>query len=690
MAYNVRYSGEFFDADGTVCRIDICQDGYSGVINNIVFGNDPVIIKMDSANQPIYQSIKTTSIEINLLKTYFTQYDEFQNNDDKEYIVRLYVNNIIRFSGWLITSGITEPYRSVPYILSFQCVDGINRLKDIDFTTPTSIYTKEFSGDYYYRAWRVSIAEIMAEVMANMTPDYTIRSYCNLFADNDGTGFNILAGKNYINYELVKGSSVYDALEKIVKGIGHKLVIDGTIIKIYSLKELEQWAYGEHVSYTDYDNDFNIITSGTELVETKQINVDFKLKTGATKTKNPAYKQFVLTVDYGRLDNVLIPGIIENSVTIDDNNNATVHFFKKSSNLVKVMAKEMTDKKFALDVSYSSGNYNFNDNFLKLHFKLKDVPPLYGTRGRLRFSIDFKLGDTKYDDLDHYYTIVNNPDFIGFIYPYDGYISHFALYKFEYDDAWGWCYLNPPTPGHYQSFPNATDKWQTIEFDLVHSLPLKNNDLTFVITPADHQSSNKSYPFQFKNISLTFYNTDDDGNRLLYPSGEKLTVVNNVNGLFNNDEIKIELASMPDEIYGEKAYNLMHIYKSCIIIETNAPNFFEVKNIYHSSNPANLQQLQDYIGRLIASTASISQSVINCDLLGELNSWLNPIINTEEPNSLYIIGSGSYNFKRKEGKYELLQYVPYVGDEWDRILTEDGSIVLAENSDEFLTEKNFI
>lgn len=690
MSYGVKYRGDFYDSDNKLCRVDICQDGYSGVINDLVFGDTPVVLKMDSANQPIYQPIKTTSIEINLFKSYFTQYDEFQNNDDKQYIVKFYVDSVLNFSGWLITRGIVEPYRSVPYILNLQVVDGINRLKDVKFVTPTTIYTRPFYGDYYYRAWRITMKEIFQQVMANLPPDYTIRSYCNLFADDNGTGYNILAGGNYINYELIKGKSVYEALEMIINSTGHKLVVEKTTVKIYSLKEQEQFAYNELVSYTDYDTNFDITGTGTETYSKLNVGTNLKLQPGGTITKNPAYKQFVIEADYGRLDNVLIPGDLSNAVVIDDNDNATIYFYEKSSSAIEVIAKEGLDKKLLLETFFNSG-YNYNDNFVTLHVKLKDVPPANGTRGRLKFKFDMKLGDTAYTQLNHYFTIINSPVFENYRAdnpPFASYLFAYQEIQF-YGGKWWWAYTDP-SPGNYQSFPFVTNQWQTIEFDLNGPKPLDNNDIIFVIGPADKQSENESYPFQFRNITLSFYNTDENGNQVLYPAGENVTVVNNNTGLFASEPYKIELASMPDTIYGEQAYNLIHIYKSCLLIETTAPNFFEMKDVYHATAPTTLQPLQDYIGRLIAGTATISQSVVNCDLLGELTSLLAPIYNIEEPNKMYFIGSCSYDFKRKRGKYELLQYVPYVGDDWDRILTEDGYLVLAENDDELITEKNYI
>lgn len=677
MGYGIKYRGDFYDASNTLCRIDILQDSYSGTINELIFSDTPVLKKLDSQNKPIYDAIKTSSLEINLLKSYFTQYDDFQNRDDKEFLVRLYIDGILDFEGWLITAGIVEPYRSVPYILSLQIVDGINRLKDVDFVLPSNTYTRPFYNDWYYMAWRVTMRDIMAQVMANLPDNYTLINYSNLLCDDGTVGYPIISPSNYINLDLVKDKSLYECLEFIVKNTGSKLVVEGAKVKIFTLKEQEIWANNGTTTYIEYDSTFTQIDSGNVTINRLTIGDELKLLTGGTITKNPAAKEVTINVDYGLRNNCFIPGDFTQYANVNNGVIELNNWFKAGNTGVygdhidAYIIEDKDEKYLKLVGKNDAGSFGECCLFTKIRFK--DLIPDVATskNGKIRITLDSKVDLGTYAFLK----ILNSDPLVSPM----RYLRKPTTY-------WLW-----DTITNFVDIPriptSRQDDWYTatIDFDVNSADTLYENDLYIFLGCFGGPSPWITY---YKNIRISFINVLDDNSITTLDKGENLTVVNNATGLFSSQKYELKLASIPATVNGYATYNPMMAYSSALVIERTAPDYFVMQNVYHSSDDSIKQPLQDYIGRLIAGTATISQSVISCSLMGKLLSWLTPIMNVEEPNKIYFIGSGNYDVKRNRGNYELLQYVAYIGDDWDRILTEDSSFILAENDDELITEIN--
>lgn len=679
MAYGVKYSGSFYDRDNNLCLVEILKDGYAGVVNNLVFGDTPVVLKLDEQNKPIYEPIKTTSLEINLIKTYFTQYEEFLNSDDKSYLVNLYVATNLIFSGWLITSGIQEPYRSVPYILSLQAVDGINRLKDVTFVIPSNMFTRPANTEYFYRAWRVSIKDIMSQIMAALPPVYTIRNYSNLVAYDLFSYNPILGENNYLHFDLVKDKSLFDCLDILIKSTGHKITIENTIVKIYSLKEVEKWTANEAIPYIDYDTTYTPTGTGTELISKQTIGVDFELLPNGVTTKNAALKSVEVKSDFGLLDNLFIPGDLNKSVSVE-NGIAIIYNWSKvdidgnPTNDFTVTVKEDEGGRFFVLKSVGIIAANM---YLKATMRFKDIYPAIDNKNS-RFEISFESRSIADSDIFPVGIKIINPDpsttDLRFINRVDG----------EYI----WDTTSGDLTDVYLIENEKTENWTKKIFKLDGSnIPLYDNGDLEIYLFCNSLNTKETH---YRNIQIRLYHENSDGSTVYLQPSETVEVVNNAQGLFKKENFEIKIATMPESYNGMTVYNAVHACKAGMFVERTPGDVYYLGRVYNTEFITLGEPLQDYIGKMIAATASISQKVVNCDLLGSLNSWLTPIFNIEEPNMIYLIGSGSFDIKRKRGKFELLQFVPYVGDDWDRILTEDSYLVLAENDDELLTEKNIL
>lgn len=137
MAYGVKYRLTFGDVAGKDFRLEIHKDGYSGTVLDLVGGESPVIIEWQS-NDDIYFPIIGSICKINLIKTSGVTYEEFYNNDEKEFQVHIFCflsgAYTLIWKGWLVSDLYREAVLSEPYPLQLTAVDGLGFLKN--FSVP--------------------------------------------------------------------------------------------------------------------------------------------------------------------------------------------------------------------------------------------------------------------------------------------------------------------------------------------------------------------------------------------------------------------------------------------------------------------------------------------------------------------------------------------------------------------------
>lgn len=702
MDYQVKYSGIFYDFKQRECKVEIWEDGYSDAVLDLKFGATPVLLKLDSQNEDIFSPIKMTSIELQLEKTAEDEYNDIvYNSDSLRQIVVFYIDSTINFIGKTSTNGFSEPFRSLPYIITIQAVDGISVLKDATISAPSTIYTQEFYGDTYYRAWKISFEQVLTQLFSALPDGITIRNYCNIKHYTGTELLNVLDLKTYFSWDLLQDKTIYEVLETIMTGFGLQARFDRTVINIYSLYEVLEWANANNTPFVEYA--YNSIsgitsTSGNGSVQSITIGNNLFLEPGGSIQRNPQYGKVKVTTDLGSRDNIFIGADLSNAVTIDDDGNATVYFWKRAdttviSNIINygdnlAITSGVLDNMFGYIVS--------NGAYMLFHFKFKEA---YGDVFKnsveshrtsiLTVSFDYKLN---YESSNSYpllaYLVNSEPlylfnqqaNLLRFVYKLDNY------YFFNIDEDQTAYTLR------IHGIENVDKNWKTAQFSIYSidqagtiASPFYDNDMYLLLGGAYDAFS--MLPVAYRNFKVTTNYLDENNNLVPYPKQDLLDVVIDANNP-SVKEIKPVLASTDISVGSLQLYNTFHQYKACVIIEKTAGEFYQLGNVRYGDSGEDMK-LQDYIGRYVAGVFTSQQKNIKCSLNGGLQSLLSPVFNLNSLNDLYIIGSCSYDYKRMRGDYELIQYIQYQGIDPGYILSEDGAILQTEDSAfDMIIEKN--
>lgn len=688
MAFGVKYFMNFFDASNRTCTLEILQDGYTSTPSEMVAGVNPVVLRIDEQNKNIFDHIKKTSLDINIVKTYASQYDDLSTADNRDYSVRLKIDGSVEFLGWLITDGIVEKLRQTPYEIELQAIDGINRLKDFKLEKPAGYLTAPLTGDYYYRAFRISLAEIMKQVASKMPEGYTFRVVSRLVAAIGNR--KIVAPSTLFDYSLFSGKTIYEALEMVLQSTAHKLIISRGIVNIYSIKEFEAWAYGESVPYEDYDANFVKIGEGSVAHPANIVGVNSTLLTGGTITRNAAWRDVSVNVDYGLKDNICPALNLDESVEKGENNTATIYFWERYGVITKLGAKAFytDDDKPALLFDYEGGDV-IESQALLLKFRVTDYL-ISGQNGRFHLSFEHRLYNNDENDEvngNNLLTIMNGI-YAGTLANHT-YLKRFGK-KYQLTNVAGVPPIHPPLYTCVYNKLNSTEDWQTFECDFDGGdINLSSPDISILLFPGLHVSDEKVVGMLYRNFKLYCTNVDDEGQRVRYKNGETIRIVNNDKGLVSGDALDVKIASIPLMMNGTVVYNAIENYRCCLLIDNNG-SFQVLGNVKHPDFVDMEMPLQDFVGRVMASSRMVSQRVIKCDLKINLNDFIQPFKFQSMPEFIFMLCSGDYNYQKLTGNFEMQQYVPFVGIGWSRIIAENGDFIMTEDGlNGMLTEVNY-
>lgn len=702
MDYQVKYSGTFYDFQQRECKVEIWEDGYSGALLDLKFGATPVLLKLDSQNEDIFAPIKMTSIELQLEKTDEDEYNDIvYNSDSLRQLMVFYISGTIKFIGKASTNGFSEPFRSLPYTITVQAVDGISILNDTTIAAPSTIYSQGFYGDTYYRAWRISFEQILTQLFTALPDGITIRNYSNIKHYTGTELLSVLDLTTYFSWDLLEGKSLYDVLELIMGGFGLQVRFEGDTINIYSLYEVLEWVNGESTPFVEYSyNSVAGITStpGSGIVQPLTIGNQLMLEPGGSIQRNPQYGKIKVTTDLGSRDNIFLGADLSNAVTIDDNSNATVYFWKRAdtkviSNIISygdnlAITSGVVDNQFGYLVEKGA--------YLLFHFKFKDASDNVFQQSIeshrtsiISVSFDYKLN---YESSNNYpllaYLINNEPLYLfnqqANLLRFVDRIGNYWQFLLDQDQT--------ALSLRIHGIENVDRNWKTAQFPIYGidqagniASPFYDHDMYFLLAGAYNGSI--MLPVAYRNFKVSLNYLDENNNLIPYPEQDLLDVVIDSNNP-SVKEIKPVLASSDIQAGTLQLYNTMHQYMSTVIIEKAAGEFYQLGNVRYGDNGEDMK-LQDYVGRYVAGIFTVQQKNIKCQLNGGIDSLVAPIFNLNAVNDLYVIGSCSYDFKRMRGDYEMIQYVQYQGFDPGYILSEDGAIMQTEDGAfDMILEKN--
>jgi hypothetical protein len=130
MAYGLKYISEFDSFKGAICRLEIDEKDFIGDETEIICGGGATVLS-GGPDDP-KATIKGASLEVQLLNVEGTfPISNFYSIEDDTFKVRLYENNEIVFTGFLLQDDCSEVIDDFTHSLNISATDNLGLLKDI-------------------------------------------------------------------------------------------------------------------------------------------------------------------------------------------------------------------------------------------------------------------------------------------------------------------------------------------------------------------------------------------------------------------------------------------------------------------------------------------------------------------------------------------------------------------------------
>jgi hypothetical protein len=130
MAYGLIYTSEFDSFKGAACRLEIDKKDFVGTDTPIVCGGGATVLSWGPDDPKA--AIRGASLDVELLNVQGTfPISNFYSIEDDTFKVRLYENNLLVFTGFLVQDDCSEVVDDFTHSLNISATDNLGLLKDI-------------------------------------------------------------------------------------------------------------------------------------------------------------------------------------------------------------------------------------------------------------------------------------------------------------------------------------------------------------------------------------------------------------------------------------------------------------------------------------------------------------------------------------------------------------------------------
>ena len=147
--YNLKYWLEFTNQNAISHRLEILQSGFEGVSTQI-YGN---YVHQYTKKKDIHDTVVPSNLSIDLEANTSLTLNDLYNEEEQTFLVKAYRNSQLIFIGFIKPDGIYEDWVSDRWLLSIDCYDGLNILKDLSFVKSDGLFFRnnmsELNAIYY-------------------------------------------------------------------------------------------------------------------------------------------------------------------------------------------------------------------------------------------------------------------------------------------------------------------------------------------------------------------------------------------------------------------------------------------------------------------------------------------------------------------------------------------------------------
>ena len=261
MAYENKYKATFATQTGKTAYLYLQEDSYAGSLIEYqgVSINLQYIPNSDDPFEPIYASQLGVVLDVT---DDLANIPDFTTLDDRKYFAKLYLDNDLEWSGWVLSDNVQITFTTGRKQLFFNAIDGLGLLKSITLPIDASIDTNSLNSLLYFIRLCLNGVDLpntpnimtVCSYFANGMQDRAIHSYSEPFNQT------YLPYRTFIDTNITY-ISCFDVLSNIVKSFGCRLFQAGGKWWIVAVNEFAN----ENNWFTEYTYTGTVVSSGSNL-----------------------------------------------------------------------------------------------------------------------------------------------------------------------------------------------------------------------------------------------------------------------------------------------------------------------------------------------------------------------------------------------------------------------------------------
>lgn len=264
--------------------------------------DEPQILKITAEDETLETPIRGSKLTTKLESITDQKYVTLFTSDARRFKMLQYWKNDYYWYGWLVPELYSEPHKPVEYPVSLPGTDGLGVLKDVEW--------KDSDGELF--TGKQEILQTIIDIIARTDLELNILESCYIYESNiNSTDDDSPLAQIYFNAEIMmdgnKPKSCYDVLEILLRrfhltvrqwnGSFQIIQINAQVAEYTRRRFLYD---GTFVNSHSFDPIIDITTSD-------EPNATFcgYIDDWAVNTILPAWKELILTQDYGLDDNLI-------------------------------------------------------------------------------------------------------------------------------------------------------------------------------------------------------------------------------------------------------------------------------------------------------------------------------------------------------------------------------------------------
>jgi hypothetical protein len=316
MSYNQRYYFTFYsDRDTRIVNgipdeylCSISQLDYEGEVIEIQAQQNPIQINYQNTSSNKLEAIIGSECTLNLIATEDFELEDLYTENEREFLVEIFRNGGLIWSGFIIPDGCQEAFTFAPYPISVNAVDGLGLLKNLSYV--------QNDGNFYLG--KQSFIEVINACLIRLdAPSLVLNTCVNIYETSmtQGNSYDPLAlsfvnSERYLKDDQFTPMNCEDVLRSILEEWTAVMIQSGGEWYIYRPTELALSGDLTFRKYLDGQRVYDQPTVTIDLDATLGgesegviLSPYFHINTDQMKMIDRPYKNASMAYLYGKLEN---------------------------------------------------------------------------------------------------------------------------------------------------------------------------------------------------------------------------------------------------------------------------------------------------------------------------------------------------------------------------------------------------